>query len=152
MVNVNQINETQQPLTGAKAKPSRAAEGAKTFNTLLNNALEKTNSSKGSAEVSTLEELSAPGFDLQSSSMSVTGKTDDLLGQLQAYALQLEDPKISLKSIAPALEQMNADADALMNEAQRLETGEAELKNIATQTAVTVQTEYVKFQRGDYLS
>jgi len=152
MVNVNQINETQQTLTGGIAKKSRTAEGAETFNTLLSNALEKTDSSDGTADVSGLQELSAPRFDLQSSSQVVTGKTDALLGQLEAYAYQLGNPEVSLKSIAPAIEQMNADADALMNETRLLDTEDTELKDIATQTAVTVQTEYVKFQRGDYLS
>ncbi len=152
MVNVNQINETQQTLTGGITKKARTGEGADTFNTLLNNALEKTDSSDGTAEVSGLQELSAPRFDLQSSSQVVTGKTDALLAQLEAYADQLGNPEVSLKSIAPAIEQMNADADALMNETRFLDTEDTELKDIATQTAVTIQTEYVKFQRGDYLS
>ena len=152
MVNVNQINETHQTLTGSAVKKSGKKEGADTFNSLLTNALEKTDDSDGTAEVSGLEELYAPRFDLQSSSEIVTGKTDALIGQLEAYAAQLGNPEVSLKSIAPAIEQMNTDADALMNETRLLETEDSELKDIATKTAVTVQTEYVKFQRGDYLS
>ena len=35
---------------------------------------------------------------------------------------------------------------------QQLTEADAHLKKIATQTIVTAQTEYLKFQRGDYLS
>jgi hypothetical protein len=153
MTNVNQINETPKPLPGqGKDKAARTDGGGKAFDAMLTNALEKSEGGEGAAEVSALQELAAPGFELQSPSEIVSEKTEGLLGLLDTYAGQLGDPQVSLKSIAPVLEQMTAEAQDLMKEARFLDSGETELKDIATRAAVAAQTEAVKFQRGDYLS
>lgn len=70
---------------------------------------------------------------------------------LDAYASKLDDPGVSLKSIAPVLEEINAEADNLLKDTRLLTEADAALKKVATRTAVTAQTEYLKFQRGDYL-
>ncbi len=71
---------------------------------------------------------------------------------LDSYSLKLENPNISLKNIAKVLEEIKENAGSLLKETERLTTADTNLKNIATQTIVTAQTEYIKFQRGDYLS
>ncbi|MCK5695436.1 MAG: hypothetical protein KAH62_02345 [Desulfobacula sp.] len=71
---------------------------------------------------------------------------------LDSYSLKLEDPNVSLKNIATVLEEINETAGKLIKETERLTDADANLKNIATRTIVTAQTEYVKFQKGDYLS
>lgn len=152
MANVNHINETAQPVTGpAKNKP-RTAEGSSAFDTVLSNALEKSDGSDGTAGVTELQELAAPRLEPRSPSDSVSGKTDALLGLMDTYAAQLGDHRVSLKSIAPVLEKMNEEARELMKETRFLPSDQGALKEIATRTAVTAQTEYVRFQRGDYLS
>ena len=152
MANVNQINETVQPLTGPVKNTTKASRGEGAFDALLNTALEASDDSEGTSQVSGLQELAAPRFDLQTPSDIVTGKTDQLLERMDDYAAQLGDPDISLKSIAPVLEQMNTEARDLIEETRYLAGQDDALKDIATRTAVAAQTEYVRFQRGDYLS
>jgi hypothetical protein len=54
--------------------------------------------------------------------------------------------------MAPVLETIHQRADQLVEETRTLGSDHAGLRDIATQTAVAAQTEYIKFQRGDYLS
>jgi hypothetical protein len=82
----------------------------------------------------------------------VSGSTEKLLELLDSYAGQLQNPDISLKHLAPVLETINQKADQLVTETLSLGPDHAGLKDIATQTAVAARVEYVKFQRGDYLS
>ena len=103
-------------------------------------------------QVSGLGEIAAPSFDLEDPSSIVTGKTDELLGLLDSYVSQLEDPNVSLKNIAPMLDKINANAGSLLEDTRFLGEADSGLKDIATQTVVAARTEYEKFQRGDYLS
>ena len=152
MSNVNQINETIQPLTGPVKNTSKASQGQGGFDALLNTALESSDETEGTSQVSGLQELAAPRFEPKTPSAIVTGKTDQLLEQMDDYAAQLENPDVTLKSIAPVIEQMNTQARDLIKETQYLAGQDDALKDIATRTAVAAQTEYVRFQRGDYLS
>ena len=152
MVNINQINELTQSMGGqAQAKP-KAGDGTRAFDSVLSNALEKTDPAEGETKSAALGEIAAPGFELEDPSSLVTGKTDKLLGLLDSYASQLENPGVSLKSIAPMLEEINANAGSLLDETRFLGEEDSGLKDIATQTVVAARTEYEKFQRGDYLS
>ncbi|MCG8637125.1 MAG: hypothetical protein MI863_25045 [Desulfobacterales bacterium] len=151
MVNINQINELTQSMGGqAQAKP-KAGDGTRAFDSVLSNALEKTDPAEGETKSAALGEIAAPGFELEDPSSLVTGKTDKLLGLLDSYASQLENPGVSLKSIAPMLEEINANAGSLLDETRFLGEEDSGLKDIATQTVVAARTEYEKFQRGDYL-
>lgn len=151
MVNINQINELAQAMgNGAPAK-QKQGDLTDAFDSVLSSALEKTEAGEGETEAMGLEEISAPAFDLMPLSTTVTDKTDKLLDMLNSYAQQLENPQISLRNIEPVLEEINAEAGALLEDAKFLGEDDSSLKEIATQTAVTARTEYVKFQRGDYL-
>ena len=99
-----------------------------------------------------LREIASIDLNIINLSDIVSGKIDTLLEMLDSYSLKLKDPNISLKSIAEVLEGIKDNAGSLLKETERLTDADANLKNIATQTIVTAQTEYVKFQRGDYLS
>ncbi len=150
MAHINQINELTQPI-GTQAKP-KTGEKSNAFDSVLSNALDKTEPAEGETESVALGEISSPGFQLETPSSLVTGKTNKLLELLETYASQLENPGISLKNIAPVLDQINEKADSLLKDTQFLSKEDSGLKTIATQTVVTAQTEYLKFQRGDYLS
>lgn len=152
MANVNQINETTQPMTGQTQNKTRVREGSEAFDALLNHALDQKESPGSVSGVSGLQELDAVRLEPATPSAIVYGKTDELLGLMDNYAAQLGNTDISLKAIAPVLEQMNADADDLIKETRFLGNQDSGLKEIATRTAIAAQTEYVKFQRGDYLS
>jgi hypothetical protein len=152
MVDINNINELTRIMGGQAQTKPKAGEGTGGFDALLNNALDQTESAEGETQVSGLGEITAPGFDLEDPSSIVTGKTDELLGLLDSYINQLENPNVSLKNIAPMLEEINANAGSLLEDTRFLGEADSGLKDIATQTVVAARTEYEKFQRGDYLS
>ena len=152
MTNINQIQDLAQAMGGQTRQKQKAGEQKQGFESVLNSALEKTDTAEEGTRAMELSEISAPAFDLQAPSSIVTGKTDKLLGMLDNYASQLENPNVSLRTIEPVLEEINADAASLLEEARYLGEEDSGLKDIATQTVVAAKTEYMKFQRGDYLS
>ena len=163
MVNIHQINELTQALGGASASESKT-EKTGVFENALTQALdqagqagqeqtkEPNTSGMGITMATALGEIPSPGLQLQEQSSIVSGKTDMLLGLLDAYSSKLEDPAVSLKNIAPVLEKINQNADSLLKESMSLDSEDQALKNIATQTVIAARTEYARFQRGDYLS
>lgn len=152
MVKINPTIESAHPLGGADTAPQKTQK-TDAFKNALSKAIDKTEASEmGTTSSSALEEIQSAYIDIQGQSSLVTGKTDRLLGLLDAFAAQLEDPKISLKTMAPVIEKLNETASTLLKETQALGKKDAHLKEIATRTAVTARNEYIKFQRGDYLS
>lgn len=152
MININNINEVAQTPGGQKQAGQKPTQGTDAFDTVLNSALNKPQKAEGAANSTGLEEIAAPRFELEPMSSIVTGKTDRLIGMLENFAGQLEDPQVSLRQMEPVLEEINAKADALLEKAKFLGEADSGLKEVATQTAVTARTEYMKFQRGDYLT
>ena len=152
MVNINQINEISQAMgSTAQAKP-RANGPGQGFQSLLDTAIDRSGAMEDTTGPAPLGEISSPGFQLEDPATLVVNQTDRLLGLLETYAGQLETPGISLKQIAPVMEEINENAGDLLKETRFLGTESDDLKTIATQTVVTARTEYEKFQRGDYLS
>lgn len=152
MTNINQINESAQSLTTAK---TRAANPERTdgFGNALSKAFDKVQKEDmDPVSSNALGEISSVRPSLINPSDIVSGKTDKLLSMLETYSNQLQDPEMSLKNIVPVLEEIQAQAGTLIEEAQNLTEQDGTLKKIAAQTAVTAQTEYIKFQRGDYAS
>lgn len=152
MVAINQINDSGLPLTARTGKPQKG-DTADIFENVFNKALDKTQAKDMiSTSVNALSEISSNGLKRVDSSDIVSGKTDKLLDMLDAYSIQLQDPEVSLRHIEPVLEEIKIKAGTLFKETQNLSAADENLKKIATQTIVTAQTEYLKFQRGDYLS
>jgi hypothetical protein len=158
MTNTPNINETTQVFGATNTKNpvgNEPSNGDKTnaFENALSKALNNSEASdmKPSAN-SALSEIASTGLNFINPSEVVSGKTNELLQMLESYSYKLEDPNISLKNIAPELEKILNNATNLQKEADALGKSEEDLKEIATQTIVTAQTEYLKFQRGDYLS
>ncbi|MCG8684861.1 MAG: hypothetical protein MI892_08300 [Desulfobacterales bacterium] len=152
MTNINQIHDLTQALGGQPQQKSKTGEKAQGFESVLNSALDKTESAEEGTQAMGLGEIAAPAFDLETPTAIVTGKTDKLLEMLDNYASQLENPEVTLRNIEPVLEEINADAASLLEDTRFLGEEDSQLKDIATQTVVAAQTEYLKFQRGDYLS
>lgn len=149
MTNVNNIQSITQILDSQSTKVSQTSgEG---FESVLNSAQERIQASEEGTKINELDEISAPGFDIQTVSTVVTDKTNELLTKLESYASQLDDAGIPLKSIKPMLEKLDEDATSLLEETLSLGEDDQELIDIATSAAITAKTEYLKFQRGDYL-
>ena len=151
MTNINNIQNIASIPDSQSGQVSRTGSRTQGFESLLNSALEKTQESEEGTQASELGEISALGFDIQTVSDVVTEKTDKLLSSLENYASQLDDAGVSLKQIEPVLEGLNEDAASLLEETLSLGEDDQELIDIATSTAITAKTEYMKFQRGDYL-
>ena len=152
MTNIHNINESVRPLGVAAANDSKNKK-APSFDNVLNSAIDKGQGSlmEGST-ASGLNEIASTAPDVKMPADTVSQKTDKLLSLLETYSSQLENPGISLKRIAPVLEEINQNAGTLLKETDQLGDADASLKKIATQAAVTAQTEYARFQRGDYVS
>lgn len=151
MTNINPINETNPTFGAPNAKPSKTGE-TDSFGIALSKALDKTQEPEmEGTTVNALMEIGSKELNIINTSDIVSKKTDNLLEMLESYSSKLDDPAVSLKSIAPVLEEINDKAGSLLKEAQLLTDADAALKKIATQTIVTAQKEYLKFQRGDYL-
>lgn len=157
MNKIDPLSDAKQPFTGSNIKNTTQLPSVD-FENALNKAIHngepaKSKSAQEMSAASTggLTEIAPTHFHLNNPSQSVSGKTDQLIEMLGAYSEQLTNPEISLKSIAPVLEEINQNAGQLIKETQDLPASEKQLKEIAQHTAVTAQTEYLKFQRGDYL-
>ncbi|WP_300462277.1 hypothetical protein [Desulfobacula sp.] len=152
MTHINPTNESA-PSFGTPTPKGSHHQKTDVFETALGKALDRTEAPEmESTSPHALGEITAKGLNILTSSDVVSGKTGKLLELLDSYASQLENPTISLKRIAPVLEKIKDDAGTLLKETERLTDADTNLKKIAARTIVTAQTEYVKFQRGDYLS
>ena len=151
MTNINPIHDTSPVFGASNAKPLKTGE-TDSFGIALNKALDKTQEPETEGTpANALMEIASKELNIVNTSDIVSGKTSTLLDMLDAYASKLDDPAVSLKNIAPVLEEINTEAHGLLKDTQLLTDTDAALKKIATQTIVTAQTEYLKFQRGDYL-
>jgi hypothetical protein len=152
MTHIHPTNEVDPSFTVSTTKVSKNKD-----TDAFENALSKALDNREAPEMKTtpansLGEIESTSLQLLQPSDIVAGRTDRLLKMLDAYASKLKDPEISLKSLAPVLEEIQKNAGSLEREIRDLTRKDAGLKTIADQTLVTVQTEVLKFQRGDYLS
>jgi hypothetical protein len=151
MTNINNIND---PTPGIGLPKTNKPDGNKSdlFESALSKALDKPETgSMKSSESGALKEIQSSGFPLIDSSEAVSRKTDKLLDMLESYTSKLENPSISLKNIDADLEKIRQIAATLQKEANILGESDSQLSQIANQTVVAAQTEYFKFQRGDYI-
>jgi hypothetical protein len=153
MTHINPANESP-PSFGTPTPKGSNSQKTDVFENALSNALDRTEAPEmGSTSPHALGEITSKDLNILTSSDVVSGRTDKLLALLDSYASQLENPDISLKRIAPVLEKIKKNAGSLLKETARLtDADDAALKKIAAQTIITAQTEYLKFQRGDYVS
>ena len=103
--------------------------------------------------VSTLHEIFATSFDLDKSDprTTVQGMINELLDMLEDYTKGLGNSIETLKNLAPMLDSIKENADALVEKLDNMEDTDPALKAIAAQSAMLANTEYIKFQRGDYI-
>ncbi|HNR50750.1 MAG: hypothetical protein BWZ01_00253 [Deltaproteobacteria bacterium ADurb.BinA179] len=79
--------------------------------------------------------------------LNVSGQALDLL---DAYARALDDPKLSLKDIAPMVDEMDAVRSAVA-EARSFLSDDDPLKGIMADVESTLNSELVRFRRGDLI-
>ncbi len=151
---MNKIPGISESIQISQRKTINETDGDQ-FQRTLDKALEvKKASESQKLEASSLREVQPPLFtNIQATSTNVEYKAKELLGRLESYAKDLENPEKSLKDIEPLITGIKNDAIELLKEAEKFSAHDADatLKTIATECAVTANVEFLKFQRGDYV-
>lgn len=149
MTQINNINENTVVQKASRQSGAPAAG----FQSSLETALAKeTEAESESARTAALCEPTAANLNpaITPSADDIACQTDSLLELLESYADGLENPDATLKDLAPLLDRIKDGARQLMDSAEK-STAESDLKDIASQAALTADIEYIKFQRGDYI-
>lgn len=160
MAKIDQTNDTGR-LMPHPAPPQTRQPKTGDFQNVLGNALDKTGKTPPTGapminEANALEEIPSGTVFFPSSmtpsNQEITERTDRLIGLLDRYTAQLENPDIPLKEVAPVLEEIRTFAQDLLDGTSGNSALDPEMKRIATEAAVMANKEVLKFQRGDYLS
>ena len=77
-------------------------------------------------------------------------RVDNLLNLLDNYRDQLADPRVTLRSMEPAMKMIDKEKEQLSSVLDSL-TEEDGLKDIVNRTLVTASLEVMKYNRGDYI-
>lgn len=135
----------------AVQKPTEKSD-AELFKKVLGNAVspgETAEKPQAASSTGSLGEIMATSFqNVEYPSNDVVEKTDRLLGLLDTYARDLDDPGKTLKDIEPLITDIRESARLLSEEAG---DNDPKLAGIAKETAMTAAKEYMKFNRGDYV-
>lgn len=86
---------------------------------------------------------------IEPSNRGFMDKTNFLIDKLDNYSKDLENPEKTLKEIEPLIASIKDDAQNLILEAT--DSPDESLNKIATETAIKANTEFIKFNRGDYI-
>jgi hypothetical protein len=147
---INNINENTAVQTGQRSSAKPAAGFRDSLETAL---AEKSAGKTESGQATALGEPQAAHFNPAISPATdddIACQTDNLLDLLESYSKGLEAPEASLKDLAPLVDRIKDGAQQLMASADN-DAAAGELKDIASQAALTANIEYIKFQRGDYV-
>lgn len=88
---------------------------------------------------------------IESSSDTIFDKTHFLLDKLDNYTKDLENPAKTLKDIEPLIASIQEEASKLLEKTNETGNKDEKLKDIVNQTAIKANTEFIKFNRGDYI-
>lgn len=75
-------------------------------------------------------------------------RASNILILLEKYGYALQDPKRTLKSIEPLVQEIHTEIDSIKAEVRHQDGG---LSKIANDIAVTATVEALKYERGDYV-
>jgi len=143
---INPIDQPARFFPGAAA--NKNSDNGARFQRTLDKMLE-TKHPDNKQQTDRLSELSMVQPEVKEPAQGLEEKTDQLLDLLDAYSATLKNPDKSLTTIEPALKEIKTTAGSLLKETEA-ENEASELKTIAMELALTANTEYAKFKRGDY--
>jgi hypothetical protein len=83
-------------------------------------------------------------------SAATVESTERLLTLMDAYRGQLSDATVSLRQMAPTVQEMASTLPDLEAACERLPSDDG-LRQVATEAMVTARTEILRFERGDYI-
>ncbi|MBF0257619.1 MAG: hypothetical protein HQK62_02090 [Desulfamplus sp.] len=156
---IESINAYTQINQSPAANKTASSENADMFKQLLGNAVQSkkgtTQEAGSDTEITSsgaLSEISSiKNIELDNPLSEIERKTDELIEKMSLYANLLEDQEVSLKDIDGLLQKINVNAGDLIKETLESEDADQSLMNIVRECAITAHSEYIKFQRGDYL-
>ncbi|MBF0204611.1 MAG: hypothetical protein HQK67_09930 [Desulfamplus sp.] len=123
----------------------RAAQGK-------NEGIQDTGSVDKNRSIGALSEISSiKNITINDPLSLIEKKTDELIEKLGLYSDQLENPAVSLKDMDSLLKEITASAGNLLKETDDSGKADQKLVDIVRECAITAHSEYIKFQRGDYL-
>jgi hypothetical protein len=124
------------------------------FKNILKESVE--NSTQSSSEIpptTILDPVSAIGLNplsTQGENISIE-RVENLINLLEDYRQQLQNPKVTLRSLEPMLNAIANEKDELSTKLDSI-PNEDGLKDILNQTLITASLEVIKFYRGDYIT
>lgn len=80
--------------------------------------------------------------------MQCLGLSEQAMGSLEAYSKSLLDPKVSLKDLAPKVEELGQLREDVLNAGSFLSDSDP-LKGIMNEVASAINAEVLRFKRGD---
>jgi hypothetical protein len=126
-------------VTGGKSAP---AGGASLFEDILKGV--QTNNVSGAQGVSPLYQVDA----VSPQKMRCLSVSEQAMGTLEAYSKSLADPKMSLRDLAPRVEELSQLRESVLDAGSFLSDSDP-LKGIMNEVASTLNTEVLRFKRGD---
>lgn len=145
---INTVHQQQQK------KTQQAADGLfkDAFDKALSSASSEPQKTENTASLPPLGGVSSINYTtLVSEKTDLSGKTEKLLEKLDQYGNKLGDPEVSLKELEPLITKIKEEATELSDAISKNDNSSPELKQLAGESAVSANTEYIKFMRGDYL-
>lgn len=131
-------------VTGKRSDIRTPAAGGSAFERVLN-GIQKTESAKKAHSLHPAPGVSPSPQTFQA--MSVSERAVDLL---DAYARALVDPKLSLKDIAPMMDEMESVRSAVAQAGSLLSDNDP-LKGIMSEVESALNAELMRFRRGDLI-
>jgi len=149
MTKIDGISEGSQISTN---KPLQKTD-AELFKKTLDKAIE----TKESVQTEKTTKSNLP--EIQSAQMVPAGntarafenKTGQLLDLMDRFAGEMGNPERTLKEIEPLVVALRENAEALLKSAEKEAAQDSPVREIAVESAMRANIEYIKFYRGDYV-
>lgn len=122
------------------------------FKDSLNRAMGDRKATDSPAPPTALGEVRPTSFhQIDSPAQRIVSQTSQLLDLLDNYASNLNNPSRSLKDMAPLVDEINANANHLLQETGQMPDSDENLRQIASEAVMTARMELIRFNRGDYV-
>ncbi len=141
-------------VNGDKKQNRPAGKGSGSFDHILEGQVKQATENTASKPLETLPEIQSPvkipllspSFDTAQYAKRVEASLD----LLEAYAATLDTPDKTLKQANDILEKILKQTQNLVVDFEKSSPQDPELSNILNHLISTVETERIKFDRGDY--
>ncbi len=153
MTKISGLPDNLKPVQQQNNKAQTTADGL--FKEAFDKAISGSGETKPHEQTSGLPPLGGVSTidysTLESEQTDLNGKTIKLLDKLDQYGNKLGNPDVTLKEIEPLISKIKEEATELSLAISKSDKSSPELKQFAGESAVSANTEYIKFMRGDYI-